>query len=383
MPELSSLIRELGVIEFTPLSETDVQSRLARIVTDVLAATLAQVGILYVGEEDRLRPIVSRGEGLAEIPCADPARSVDCAIPRHVWLTGKPLTLDDVRSIAHEAVSEWNLGQVCSALLLPMSLLAVPVRQGDGEVLGVLELLNARDDSGLTRSFPRHAAALAEALASQAGTAIVSANEAARARQSQFDTVFRLSAAVEYRDMETAAHIQRVSRYSAAIARGLGLGDEHVELARFASPMHDVGKIGVPDSILLKPDRLTEAEWSVMRRHTIMGAHILGGSQSAIVRTGEVVALTHHEHYDGTGYPLGLSGEDIPLFGRIVGLADAFDAITSRRCYKTAQPFARGLEIVRAAAGSHFDPKCVQSLLDTVEEIAKIYTQFADPDRDL
>lgn len=161
--------------------------------------------------------------------------------------------------------------------------------------------------------------------------------EALRAvRKSHQETIFHLSAAAEYKDEETGTHIQRMSRYSATIARGLGLDSKEVDLILKSSPMHDLGKIGIPDSILLKPGKLDSEEWEVMKQHTLIGGEILGASNSDYVNMGAIIALSHHEKWDGSGYPSGLSGEDIPIQGRICAVADVFDALTSKRPYKEA-----------------------------------------------
>jgi putative two-component system response regulator len=152
------------------------------------------------------------------------------------------------------------------------------------------------------------------------------------------DTVYRLSMAAEYKDEDTGAHIKRMSNYSAAVARRLGVGENTCTRILHAAPMHDVGKIGIPDRILLKPGKLTPEEWVIMKQHTTMGGRILEGANSPHLRLAEIIALTHHEKWDGSGYPRGLSGRKIPLVGQIVAISDVFDALTSRRPYK--DPFS-------------------------------------------
>jgi putative two-component system response regulator len=152
------------------------------------------------------------------------------------------------------------------------------------------------------------------------------------------DTIFRLPRAAEYKDEETGAHIHRMSNYAAIVARKLGLNEEATETIRYAAPMHDVGKIGIPEHILLKPGKLGPNEWEIMKQHTIIGAQILEGSDAESIKQAEVIALTHHEKWDGSGYPKGLRGSEIPLVGRIAAIADVFDALTTRRPYRT-DPF--------------------------------------------
>jgi putative two-component system response regulator len=194
------------------------------------------------------------------------------------------------------------------------------------------------------------------------------------AQHAHLDTVRRLAIAAEYRDRQTSIHIHRMSRYCGILARGMGLTAGDVDLITHASPLHDVGKIGVPDSILLKPGKLDESEWRVMRDHPVLGARILEGSASRLIQTGQVIAMTHHERWDGSGYPRGLAGESIPLVGRISAVADVFDALTSRRPYKPAFTNEKSVEILRAGSGSQFDPRVVTVFVERLEEIHEIQT---------
>ncbi len=186
------------------------------------------------------------------------------------------------------------------------------------------------------------------------------------------ESIHRLSRAAEFKDEETSAHTQRMSRYSAALARQLGLDARTVERILYAAPMHDVGKLGIPDRILLKAERLNPDEWEIMKQHTIIGGRILGGSHSGFIRLAEVIALTHHERWDGAGYPRGLKGREIPLVGRIAAIADVFDALTSRRAYKEAFSIEKSFKIIRKRSGTHFDPKVVDALFAIKDEIAAI-----------
>jgi len=192
------------------------------------------------------------------------------------------------------------------------------------------------------------------------------------------ETIYRLASAAEFKDEETANHITRMSRYCASLATNLGLHKGEVELVEQASPMHDIGKIGIPDSILLKPGKLTPDEWELMKKHTIFGSRILGSSTFELLRAGEIIALSHHEKWDGSGYPKGLSGEDIPLFGRICAVADVYDALTSKRPYKEAFTDEVSLDIMRAGRGSHFDPRILDCFLDNFDGILDIKRRYSD-----
>jgi putative two-component system response regulator len=192
------------------------------------------------------------------------------------------------------------------------------------------------------------------------------------------ELLFRMSRAAEFRDPETGAHIQRMAHYSHLIAVRLGLSAEDQTLILQAAPMHDVGKIGIPDYILLKPGRLTPEEFEVMKSHTRLGFELLHGSASVVLQAAASIAIAHHEKYDGSGYPNGLAGEAIPLFGRIVAVADVFDALTSERPYKKAWPVERAATYLRDGAGGHFDPSCVDALLARWDEVLGIHQQYQD-----
>jgi putative two-component system response regulator len=191
-------------------------------------------------------------------------------------------------------------------------------------------------------------------------------------KDASLEVIWRLTAASEYRDNETGAQIKRMSHYSAAIAKKMGLAKKTTETILYGAPMHDIGKIGIPDRILLKPDKLDAVEWEIMKKHTIMGGNILKGSKIGFVRMGAMIALTHHEKWDGSGYPHGLKGNQIPLAGRIVALADVFDALTSERPYKKAFPIEKAHQIIARGSGQHFDPDVVAAFFAIQDEILHI-----------
>ena len=207
---------------------------------------------------------------------------------------------------------------------------------------------------------------------------VAKATTAVHAREQEL--LFRMSRAAEFRDPETGAHIQRMSHYSRLIAGALGLPTDDQQLILSAAPMHDVGKIGISDHILLKPSALTSDELAVMKTHAELGFELLKGSESMVLQTAAAIAISHHEKYDGSGYPFGLSGETIPLFGRIVAIADVFDALTSERPYKKAWPVEQAASHVRAGAGRHFDPDGVEALLSCWDDILDIHAQYRDGD---
>ncbi len=216
----------------------------------------------------------------------------------------------------------------------------------------------------------------------------------------RMEVVHCLARAAEFRDNETGHHIQRVGQYAGVIAEELGLDADEVELIEVAAPLHDVGKIGVPDAILLKPGKLSDEEFEIMRKHTSMGGRvfeklsqpesqtlrnhvdiggkIFGDPRFELLRLAKVIALTHHEKYDGSGYPLGLAGEDIPLAGRIVAVADVYDALSSVRPYKEAIPRERCFEIMEQGRGEHFDPVVLDAFFRRASDIVNIQIDLAD-----
>ncbi len=190
------------------------------------------------------------------------------------------------------------------------------------------------------------------------------------------DSIHRLMKASEYKDEHTGAHIQRMSQFSAAVARQIGFNENETKSILHTAPMHDVGKIGIPDHILLKPDKLTADEWEIMKQHTTFGGNILTGSEADYLKLGEVIALTHHEKWDGSGYPKGLSGKQIPIEGRIVAITDVFDALTSKRPYKEPFSIEKSFAIIEEGRGNHFDPAVVDAFFAVKEEILSIKEEY-------
>jgi PAS domain S-box-containing protein len=195
--------------------------------------------------------------------------------------------------------------------------------------------------------------------------------------EARAETLQRLAVAAEYRDDETSQHTQRVGSAAAELARRLELPEDEIEVLRESAALHDVGKLGIPDALLLKPGKLTAAEYEVMKTHTVLGARLLSGSASPVLQMAAVIAETHHERWDGTGYPAGLAGEDTPLAGRIVAVADVYDALTHDRPYKTAWTAPRATEEIARGAGSQFDPEVVGAFLAIREQAASVNARSA------
>jgi len=199
-------------------------------------------------------------------------------------------------------------------------------------------------------------------------------------RRTRLQVVQQLGRAAEYRDNETGNHILRMSHISALLAKSIGWNEADCELMLHASPMHDIGKIGIPDHILLKPGKFEPEEWEIMKTHAVIGANILEGDDSELMKCAGEIALTHHEKWDGSGYPYGLSGAAIPLVGRIAALADVFDALTSVRPYKEAWTVEAAVDLIKENRGTHFDPELVAVFLEQLPGILKIRDQFSEPE---
>lgn len=229
-----------------------------------------------------------------------------------------------------------------------------------------------------TDALKRHRAELEQTVVRRTAELRHALDETVAARQriydAHVDTIRRLVLAAESKDRDTAAHIERIGRYCGLLGEGLGLSPGEVDVLRWASQMHDVGKLGVPDAILVKPGKLNPEEWELMKQHPVIGARMLRGSSSELLQAGERIALTHHEKWDGSGYPAGLRGEAIPLDGRICAVADVFDALTSARPYRAAMSTETVFAMLAAERGRHFDPRVLDAFLSqrpAVEAVAE------------
>ena len=251
-----------------------------------------------------------------------------------------------------------------------------------------IEILTSVESALLRRSFDmdkrNEVRALEERLqarTNELADSIAAADKASEmVRSSSEETLSRLATAAEFRDDETARHVHRMSHYCALLTERTGADADRVEFVRRASMMHDVGKIGIPDGILLKPGKLTDAEKRIMERHTEIGFEILASRDSDLLDLAANIALTHHERIDGTGYPRGLTGDNIPLEGRIAAICDVFDALTSDRVYRPAFTVEQTIEMMRADAGKHFDTELLELFLSSLDEVLEIRERYSDPE---
>jgi len=206
----------------------------------------------------------------------------------------------------------------------------------------------------------------------------------ALSKETEYEISIRLGRASEFRDLETGGHIKRMSHYSRLLAELYGLDDEECELILYAAPLHDIGKVGIPDSILLKPGRFEPYEFEIMKQHSVIGAKMLEDSERfPVINAGQTIALEHHEKWDGTGYPNGLKQKEIHLYARIVTVADVFDALSSKRCYKEAMPLEKVLSIMSQDAGVHFDPEIVELLLNNLDKFLAIKDKYQDEEKNI
>lgn len=245
------------------------------------------------------------------------------------------------------------------------TVLAVPLRGRDGKALGVFEVLNKAKGS-----FTEEDEGLLRILATMAATFIENATLYDDLRRSHLETIYRMALVAEYRDQEdTGRHLRRMSRFSGILAQGMGLSFAEAEEIRYAAPLHDIGKVAIPDSILRKPAKLTPEEFEEMKKHTVYGAKMLANAESRLLRLASKIAVGHHEWWDGTGYPYQLKGEAISLEARIVTVADVFDALSSKRVYKGEWTVTDALKYIQERAGKQFDPKVVSVLAEKFSEI--------------
>ncbi|MDD5628017.1 MAG: GAF domain-containing protein [Elusimicrobia bacterium] len=245
------------------------------------------------------------------------------------------------------------------------TVLAVPLKGRDSQVLGVFEVLNKSkgaftdEDEGLLRI-----------LATMAASFIENASLYDDLRRSHLETIYRMALVAEFRDQkDTGKHLRRMSRFSGILASAMGMSYQESEDIRYASPLHDIGKVAIPDVILRKPDKLSPEEYEEMKRHTIYGSQMLINAESRLLRLAALIAIAHHESYDGTGYPYGLKGEAIPIEARIVSVADVFDALISKRVYKGAWSLEDALAHIKSLSGKQFDGAVVERLERCFEDV--------------
>jgi response regulator RpfG family c-di-GMP phosphodiesterase len=248
------------------------------------------------------------------------------------------------------------------------SILAAPLRNVSGHIIGVFEAMNKAG-----QSFNIDDEGILQLISSLAASGIENAQLYESLSKSQFETIYRLASTAEYRDQhDTAIHLRHISEYSALIAQGLGMPESEIEHIRYSSPLHDIGKVGISDAILLKPGKLTADEFDEMKKHTIYGAKILCNAESVLLQVACKVAASHHEKFDGTGYPARLKGEQIPIYARVVSVADVFDALCMQRVYKPKWDPEKARQYINEESGKSFDPAVVDAFGKVYGDILKM-----------
>lgn len=255
------------------------------------------------------------------------------------------------------------------------NILATPLKNIKGEIVGVFEAINK-----YSGSFTDEDEGILKLISSLAASAIENANLYKKLSDSQLEIIYRLATTAEYRDQQdTAIHLRHISEYSAIIASSMGLSQKDAYIVRNASPLHDIGKVGIADAILLKPGKLTPEEYEEMKKHTTYGEKILSNGESELLQAACSIAAAHHERYDGKGYPYGLKGNDIPLFARIVSVADVFDALCMKRVYKQCWTAEKSREYIMSHRGTQFDPDAAEAFDKAFDEILALHKSLVSP----
>jgi HD-GYP domain-containing protein (c-di-GMP phosphodiesterase class II) len=255
------------------------------------------------------------------------------------------------------------------------ALMVIPFRNNEGVIMGAYQAINKMTPS---EQFSLKDMEYLTLAASYAGKSLESALLTNEIEETQKEIIFTMGEIGESRSKETGNHVKRVAEYSYVLALGLGLSQEEADLLKIASPMHDIGKVAIPDEVLKKPGKLTDNEFKVMQTHTLIGYHLLKNSPRRILKAAAIVANEHHEKWNGQGYPHGLKGEDIHIFGRITAIADVFDALGSERVYKKAWELDRILNLFKEERGEHFDPRVVDVFFEQLPTIIKIRDAYSD-----
>lgn len=333
---------------------------IAKQVEEILSSERCSIFLLEASTNE-LWSKIAHGIGQTEIRVP-----VGRGIVGQVALTGAPLNISDAY-----ASEKFNPEIDGITRFKTKSILAVPLKNVNGNIIGVFEVLNKRHGP-----FNEEDEGILQLLSSLAASAIENAQLYETISQSQLETIYRLAITAEYRDQhDTAIHLRHISEYSAMIASSLGLSEKQVENIKYASPLHDIGKVAIADAILLKPAKLTAEEFEEMKKHTLYGAKILCNAQSNLLQVACKIAASHHEKFDGTGYPNKLKGGQIPLEARIVSVADVFDALCMPRVYKPSWEPEKAKEYILEESSKSFDPQVVKAFIDIYPDILEIQRQ--------
>lgn len=295
----------------------------------------------------------------------------------HAVATGQPIFIDDAYTneeyrdvlINGALKTDKRTGYRTKALMV------IPFTNNEGEVMGCYQAINKMTVDEVFSAKDLEYLTLA---ASYSGKSLESAMLTHEIEETQKEIIFTMGEIGESRSKETGNHVKRVAEFSYILALGLGMSQDEAELLKMASPMHDIGKVAIPDEVLKKPGKLTDDEFKIMQSHTDIGYNLLKNSKRHILKTAAIVAHQHHEKWNGKGYPCGIAGEDIHIYGRITAIADVFDALGSDRVYKKAWELDRILNLFKEERGHHFDPKVVDTFMDKLPEILKVRDEYSD-----
>ncbi|MBN2983184.1 HD domain-containing phosphohydrolase [Cohnella algarum] len=288
----------------------------------------------------------------------------------HSIRTGEPIVIEDAAADPrHHAETDRITGYVTK------SVITIPFRNSDGRIIGAYQAVNKLTEAAIFTSKDIELLSLA---ASYAGKSLESVMLHQEIIDTQREIISTMGEIGEIRSKETGNHVKRVAEFSYALARSLGLSEHDADVLRTVSPMHDIGKVAIPDSILNKPGKLTDAEYDIIKSHTMIGHQLLRGSRRELLHAAAIVAEQHHEKWNGEGYPNGLAGEEIHIFGRITAVADVFDALSAERVYKAAWPIEKIEQLFRDERGKHFDPDVVDAFFRVLPELIEIRDRFSD-----
>nr|WP_204556264.1 HD domain-containing phosphohydrolase [Bacillus ectoiniformans] len=320
---------------------------------------------LWLLDEERKVIWTKVADGLERVEIPHPA-----GLAGHTILSGETVLVKDAYKDTrfNDAIDQQTGYQT-------KSVLCIPIRNFDGTIIGAYQAINKMTGTGAFSDLDvKHL----QFAASYMGKSIQAALLHEELVETQKEIIFRLGEVGESRSQETGQHVKRVAKYSYLLARLYGLSENEASLIELASPMHDIGKVAIPDSILEKPGKLTSEEFDVIKTHTTTGYHIFKGSKRRILKIAAIIAHQHHERWDGKGYPNGLKAEEIHLYARITGLADVFDALASDRIYKKAWPLPKIIQLIQEEKGKQFDPLLADIFLAHIDQFVEIKERYTD-----
>lgn len=321
-------------------------------------------------QRDELWTKVAHGISELRIP-------IGAGLVGHAVATGKQIFIDDAYNNEEfrEALADGALKTDQETGYHTKAIMVIPFRNNEGEITGCYQAVNKMTPAGVFSAKDMEILTLA---ASYSGKSLESAMLTQEIEETQKEIIITMGEIGETRSRETGNHVKRVAEYSYLLARGLGMDEEEAELLKLASPMHDIGKVAIPDEVLNKPGKLTDEQFALMQSHTVIGYKLLSKSKRRILQAAAIVAHEHHEKWNGKGYPRGLKEEEIHIYGRITAVADVFDALGSDRVYKKAWELDRIINLFKEERGRHFDPKLVDVMLDILPEMLEVRDKYSD-----